>query len=245
MTEEAQGKGKLNAAQAISIGFIEKAWEFKWGIQLIYIALYADAVLAWFLNRNLLSVTADSAQIWESIGALLLAVAGFCLTVSLIIPFFSGLLKATIIQFTPNFLFNAFTERSAELNEVSLCYLHTEALRTGDDFLMAIYREKNSIWIRKLFDQQQAGTLLTGLVLLIVTDIWAGYASGTETLILWLASGHEIPFYLCLAPALFTLLIFTILKPWPAAYAYHPPLRRQQDQERKEMYGTDGNTRLG
>lgn len=58
MTEEAQGKGKLNAAQAISIGFIEKAWEFKWGIQLIYIALYADAVLAWFLHRNLLSVTA-------------------------------------------------------------------------------------------------------------------------------------------------------------------------------------------
>lgn len=55
---------------------------------------------------------------------------------------------------------------------------------------------------------------------------------------MWLASGNEAPFYLCLAPA------FTILKPWPRAYVYHPGLRRQQDLERKEMYGTDGNTRF-
>jgi len=245
MKEEAQGKGKLDAAQAISIGFIEKAWEFKWGIQLIYIALYADAVLAWFLHRNLLSVTADSTQVWESIGALLIVVAVFCLTVSLIIPSISGLLRAIIIEISPNFLFNAFRERSIEPSEVSLDYLHTEALRTGDDFLMAIYREKHSIWIRKLIEQQQAGTLIIGVVLLMITDIWAGYSSGTETLILWLARGHEVPFYLYLALALFILPIFTILKPLPTAYVYHPRLRRQQDQERKEMYGTDGETRLG
>jgi hypothetical protein len=65
MTGETQSKGKVNAAGAISIGFIEKAWEFKWGIQLVYVVLYADAVQAWFLYRNLLSVTNDSAQIWE------------------------------------------------------------------------------------------------------------------------------------------------------------------------------------
>ena len=63
MTEEAQGKSKADAAQAISIGLIEKAWEFKWGIRLIYIALYADAVLAWFLHKNLLSVTTGSTQV--------------------------------------------------------------------------------------------------------------------------------------------------------------------------------------
>lgn len=96
MTEEAQGKGKLNAADAISIGLIDKAWEFKWGIQLVYIGLYADAVLACVLHRNLLSVTADSSQIWESVSALLIAAAGFCLTVSLIIPVVSGFLKVII-----------------------------------------------------------------------------------------------------------------------------------------------------
>ncbi|WP_422422179.1 hypothetical protein [Pseudomonas sp. GZD-222] len=244
MAEETQGEGKLNAAQALSIGFIEKAWEFTWGIQLIYIVLYADAVLAWFLHRNLLSVTADSMQIWESIGALLIVAAGFCLTVSLIIPLCSGFLRAIIIEFAPNFLINAFSERSAERGEVSLHYLHTEALRTGDEFLMAIYREKNAGWLRKLIDQQQAGTLIVGLVMLIIADIWAGYASGTETLILWLARGNELPFYLCLAPTLSTLLIFTILKPWPRAYVYHPSIRRQQDQERKAMYAPDTNTSL-
>jgi len=245
MTEEAQGKSKVDAAQAISIGLIEKAWEFKWGIQLIYIALYADAVLAWFLHKNLLSITTGSTQIWESIGALLLAVAGFGLTVSFVIPLLSGLLKAIIIQISPNFLFSAFRERGAEPGEVSLHYLHTEALRTSDDFLMAIYREKNSLWIRRLNDQQQASTLIIGLLLLITTNIWTGYASGTETLILWLARGYEVPFYLYLALAIFTLPVFTILKPWPPAYAYHPRLRRQQDQERKELYGSDGITRLG
>lgn len=245
MTEEAQGKSKVDIAQAISIGLIEKAWEFKWGIQLIYIALYADAVLAWFLHKNLLSVTADSAQVWESIGALLIVVAGFCLTVSLIIPLVSGLLTVIINEFAPNFLINAFSERSAEPNEVSLHYLHSEALRTSDDFLMAIYQEKYAIWIRKLNDQRQATSLLIGLMLLTISDIWVGYASGTETLILWFARGHEVPFYLYLALAIFPLPVFSILKPWPRAYAYHPHLRRQKDQERKEMYGSDGTTRLG
>jgi hypothetical protein len=242
MTEEAQSKSKLDAAQAISIDFIEKAWEFKWGIQLIYIALYADAVLAWFLHQNLLSVTASSAQIWESIGALLIAVAGFCLIVSLVIPSVSGLLKAIIIQIAPNFLFNVFRERGVEPDEVPLYYLHAEALRTGDDFLMGIYREKNAIWIRKLIDQQQAGTLLIGLMLLTITNTWAGNTSGTETLILWLIGGHEVPFYLYLALTLFVLPIFTTLKPTPTVYVYHPRLRKQQDQERRAMYGTEENT---
>ena len=245
MTEESQGKSKVDAAQAISIGLIEKAWEFKWGIQLIYIALYADAVLAWFLHKNLLSLTTGSTQIWESVGALLLAVAGFGLTVSFVIPLFSEFLKALIIEISPAFLLNAFRECDVGPGEVSLNYLHTEALRTSDDFLMAIYREKNSIWIRKLNDQQQAATLLIGLVLLTIADIWAGYASDTETLILWVVRGYEVPFYLYLALAIFTLPIFAILKPWPRAYVYHPHLRRQQDQERKELYGSNGTTRLG
>lgn len=245
MTEEAQGKSKVDAAQAISIGLIEKAWEFKWGIQLIYIALYADAVLAWFLNKNLLSLTTGSTQIWESVGALLLAVAGFGLTVSFVIPVFSEFLKAIIIEISPTFLLNAFRERDVGPSEVSLNYLHTEALRTSDDFLMAIYREKNSIWIRRLNDQRKATTLLIGLVLLTVSDIWVGYTSGTETLVLWLARGYEVPFYLYLALAIFILPIFWILKPWPRAYAYHPQLRRKQDHERKELYDSDGTTRLG
>lgn len=245
MTEEAQGKSKADAAQAISIGLIEKAWEFKWGIQLIYIALYADAVLAWFLHKNLLSVTTGSTQIWESIGALLLAVAGFGLTASFVIPQFSDFMRKFIIEISPAFLLDAFRKRGAESGEVSLHYLHTEALRTSDDFLMAIYQEKNSIWIRKLNDQRQATTLLIGLVLLTVSDIWVGYTSGTETLILWLARGYEVPFYLYLALTIFILPIFSILKPWPRAYAYHPQLRRKQDQERKELYGSDGTTRLG
>ncbi|MDX9669552.1 MULTISPECIES: hypothetical protein [unclassified Pseudomonas] len=243
MTEEAQGKGKLDAAQAVSIGFIEKAWEFKWGIQLIYIALYADTVLAWFLHKNLLSVTTNTTHIWESIGGLLIAVAGFCLTVSLIIPMVSGLLKAVVMEFAPNFLFSAFRERGAEPDEVSLHYLHTEALRTNDDFLMTIYREKSSIWNRKLRDQQQAATLLIGLMLLTIADIWAGYTSDTQTLILWVARGYEVPFYLYLALAVFTLPVFAILTPWPRAYVYHPRLRRKQDQENKELYGSDGITR--
>lgn len=245
MTEEAQGKSKVDAAQAISIGLIEKAWEFKWGIQLIYIALYADAVLAWFLHKNLLSVTTSSTQIWESIGALLLAAAGFGLTVSFLIPLFHELLRKLIFDISPDFLLNTFSERDTGPSEVSIDYLHTEALRTSDDFLMAIYRETNSLWIRRVNDQQQASTLIIGLLLLITINIWTGYASGTETLTLWLAKGYEEPFYLCLTLIFVTLPVFMILKPWPPAYAYHPRLRRQQDQERKELYGSDGTTRLG
>lgn len=82
MTGETQSRDKVSAADTISIGFTEKAWEFKWGIQLVYVALYADTVLASFLHRNLLSLTLDSAQIWGAVGALLVAAAGLCLTVS-------------------------------------------------------------------------------------------------------------------------------------------------------------------
>lgn len=245
MTEEAQGKSKVDAAQAISIGLIEKAWEFKWGIQLIYIALYADVVLAWFLHKNLLSVTTGSTQIWESIGALLLAVAGFGLTVSFVIPLCFEFLRKLIFDITPDYILNSFTDRDAGRNEVSIEYLHTEALRTSDDFLMEIYREKNALWIRRLNDQRQATTLIIGLLLLVTTNILTGYASDTETLVLWLAKGYEKPFYLCLALIFVPLLTFTILKPLPSTYAYHPQLRRQQDKEQKELYGSDGITRLG
>lgn len=237
MTGETQSKGKVNAPDAISIGVIEKAWEFKWGIQLVYVALYADAILAWFLHINLLSVTYYSPQIWGAVGALLIAAAGFCLTVSLIIPFFSDLLRVTVIQYSPRWLTNAFSEHAARPHEVSFHYLHTEALRTRDEFLMAIYREKNPTWIRKFCDHRQPGTLMCGLALLLTADAWAGYASGTQTLLLWLADGHEVPFYLCLAPTAIMLLITTILKPYPRSDVYHPLLRKQQDQERDAMYG--------
>jgi len=242
MTEEAQGKSKADAAQAISIGLVEKAWEFKWSIQLIYIALYADAVLAWFLHKNILSVTTGSTQIWESIGALLLAVAGFGLTVSLIIPQLSDFLRKFIIEISPAFLFNVLKERGAEPNEVSLDYLHTEALRTSDDFLMSLYQEKRSVWLRKLSDRRQTATLLIGLMMLTIADILAGYASGTQTLILWAVRGYELPFYLYLSLAILTMPVFAILTPWPRAYVYHPRLRRQQDQENKELYGSHGIT---
>ena len=242
MTEDTQSKAKANAAEAISIGFIEKAWELKWGIQLIYIALYADAVLAWFLHRNLLSVTSDSAQIWGAVGALLIAAAGFCLTVSLIIPVISGLLRAIVIEYAPNWLLGGFSEHAARPHEVSLHYLHTEALRTRDEFLMAIYREKKPSWMRRFTDQQQASTLMCGLALLMVADAWAGYASGTQTLLVWLADGHEVLFYLCLAPTAIMLLISTILKPYPRSDVYHPLLRKQQDQERDAMYGRGDTT---
>lgn len=245
MTEEAQAKSKVDAAQAFSIGLIEKAWEFKWSLQLIYIALYADAVLAWFFHKNLLSVTISSAQIWESIGALLLAVAGFGLTVSFVIPLLYQLLRKLIFDISPDLLLNSFSERDAGPSEVSIHYVHTEALRTSDDFLMAIYREKNSLWIRRLNDQQQASTLIIGLLLLITTNTLTGYASGTETVILWFTKGYEELFYLCLALISVPLLMCTILKPLPSHYTYHPMLRRKQDQERKELYGPDGITRLG
>ncbi|PWK45893.1 MULTISPECIES: hypothetical protein [unclassified Pseudomonas] len=245
MTEEAQGKSKVDAGQAFSIGLIEKAWEFKWGIQLIYIALYADAVLAWILHKNLLSVTTGSTQIWESIGALLLAVAGFGLTVSFVIPLFYELLRKFIFEFSPDFLLSAFSEPDAGPSQVSIGYLHTEALRTSDDFLMAIYREKKALWIRRLNDQRQASTLIIGLLLLTTTNILTGYVSGTETLILWLTKGYQEPFYLCLALISVPLLTFTILKPLPSDYVFHPQLRRKQDQERKELYSSDGITRLG
>ena len=237
MTEEAQDKGKLNAADAISVGFIEKAWEFKWGIQLVYIALYADAVLACALHTNLLSVTASSSQIWESVGALLIAAAGFCLTVSLIIPTVSGLLRVIIIEYAPGFLINAYSGHAPHRDEVSLHYLHSEALRTRDELLMAIYREERPSRIRRFADHRQCGTLICGLVLLVIADIWAGYASGTETLFVWLAKGHEVEFYLCLAPTMGMLLVSTILKPYPRANVYHPPLREQQDRERNARYG--------
>lgn len=243
MTDETKGNDKVKAAEAISIGFVEKAWEFKWGIQLVYIALYSDAVLAWFLHRNLLSVTSDSTQIWGSVGGLLIAAAGFCLTVSLIIPIVSGLLTAIIIEYSPNWLINAFNERSQRPHEVSLHYLHTEALRTQNEFLMAIYRDKNSSWIRRFSDHQQANTLMCGLALLLVADAWAGYASGTQTLLVWLAEGHEVLFYLCLALTAAMLLISTILKPYPRSDVYHPALRKQQDQQLDEMYGRNGETR--
>jgi hypothetical protein len=34
---------------------------------------------------------------------------------------------------------------------------------------------------------------MCGLALLLITDTWAGYASGTQTLLVWLADGHEVP----------------------------------------------------
>lgn len=104
---------------------------------------------------------------------------------------------------------------------------------------MAIYREEKPSGIRRFTDHQQAGTLICGLVLLMIADIWAGYAFGTETLFVWLAKGHEVAFYLCLAPAMGMLLISTILKPYARSNVYHPLLRKQQDQERDARYGRD------
>ncbi|MFJ3008304.1 hypothetical protein [Pseudomonas fluorescens] len=118
-----------------------------------------------------------------------MAVAGFGLTVSFVIPLYFEFLRKLIFDITPNFILNSVTDRDAGRSEVSIEYLHTEALRTSDDFLMAIYREKNALWIRRLNDQRQASTVIIGLLLLVTTNIFTGYASDTETLVLWLAKG--------------------------------------------------------
>lgn len=88
----------------------------------------------------------------------------------LIIQCFSELLRGIVVEFAPNWLRNAFNEHAQRSHEVPLRYLHTEALRTRDEFLMAIYREKNSSWVRSFIDYQQARTLMSGLVLLLIAN---------------------------------------------------------------------------
>lgn len=237
MTQETQDQEKAGIASNISIGIVEKAWEFKWGIQLVYIALYADALLGYTLHMNLLSVTLDSSQIWTSVGALLLGVAGFCLTVSLIIPTISGFLCTVIREYAPNFIINALSEHSLRQHDVSLHYLHEQALEMKDEFLMAIYQDEHLSSVRRHTEHQQIGTLVCGLVLLTMADIWAGSASGTETLLLMLAKDQELPFYICLSLAMAVLLIWASLRPYPREGIYHPTLRKQQDQEQDARYG--------
>ena len=98
---------------------------------------------------------------------------------------------------------------------------------------------KIPLWARRFANHQQASTLICGLVQLVIANIWVGYASGTETLFVWFASGHEVAFYLSLSPAICMLLISTVLKPYPRSHVYHPPLRKQKDQEQNAMYGRD------
>ncbi len=138
---------------------------------------------------------------------------------------------------------NAFREHPARRDEISLHYLHTEALKTKDEFLMAIYREQQLSANRKFAGHRQIGTLICGLVLLTIADIWAGYASGTKTLLLLLAQGNELAFYFALIPTLLVLLIWASLRPYPRNNIYHPTLREQQDRERVTLHG-GGDDRL-
>lgn len=231
MSDTTQDTTKANAAQTLIVNIIDKAWEYRWGIQLTYLVLYADTALAWSLHKNLLSITTSSSDVWGSVGGLLLGVTGFSLTVAVVVPLVSEILRILVIELLFTKLNFLFEDRKAGHNEVTLHDLHCEALASENGFLMEIYREKRATWVGRINHQLQLGTLLCGLTMLIIANIWSGHATGVTTLMLAIGSMQEAPIHWLLAALSSMAAIWVWITPIPSSYLFHPPLSQKLQEQ--------------
>ena len=122
-----------SAIADFSASFIEKAWELRWGVQLTYVVLFLDAALAFCAGKNLLSLSLSTEEMWKHAGLILVGVAAFCLTVSLLIPFCGNLFRA-IGVFAPWGIFDSNDVSSSRpFGYVLMSELKEHAFKENDD----------------------------------------------------------------------------------------------------------------
>jgi hypothetical protein len=71
----------------------ENAWQYRWGVKLLFVCLFMDAVTALWHAPKLERISADTSVLWSNLGAIFEAFTLSCLLVSFVVPFAAGFIR--------------------------------------------------------------------------------------------------------------------------------------------------------
>ena len=226
MTEHTQKNQETSPP--VSIGLIEKAWEWKWAVRLAYLVLFLDIALLLRKLPGVLEMSISLERVWANFGYLLTAACSFGLIVSFGIPALAIALReilSLIGSAIPYSLFDIRAERYERPDGcVSLHQLHKHALRQNSEFLMKLY-EKRSAEIEEAREQrEQIGMLFFGMTLLCILDWSLGTNDSTGSLVQVFLAHTNDNVGIAAVLAVLALLRWAWFPAWKINWAYYPPL---------------------
>lgn len=223
----------------VSIGLIEKAWEWKWAVRLAYLVLFLDIALLLRKLPGVLEMSISLERVWANFGYLLTAACSFGLIVSFGIPALAFALRqifSLVGAAIPDGLFEIRTERyQRPSGYVSLHQLHKHALRQNSDFLMKLYEERSAKIEEAREQREQIGMLFFGMTLLCILDWNLGSNSSTGALVQVFLSHTDDKVGIAAVVGVLALLRWAWFPARETNWAYYPPLHDElASKERTE-----------
>ncbi|MEL1266394.1 hypothetical protein [Pseudoxanthomonas putridarboris] len=226
---------------------LEKAWEWEWALRLIGIVLFIDAAMVVRSQHGLLDWPSGNESILNSLGLLLIAIAGFSVAVAIAMPVLFEMFRRamwSILAALPSF--PSSRERHQQPYQRPLGWaparkLRDRALRDKDEFLLDLYNKHESGRRERERERERIGDLTASVVLLASIDGWVGYrleaadsvvSAAVAFMGIWVA-----PAILLLSTSVFALLKASWFSLSTADVIYYPPLddelRKVEREERR------------
>lgn len=225
MDTHKEGAKSANPLTGLPGAVFENAWQLRWGVKLLFVCLFMDAVTAYGMHRSLKGLSADTSVLWSNLGAIFEASTLFCLLVSFVVPFAAGFIRVVGILLPWHWLSNPNT--SLNFGCVLFGDMRDHCLQTGDEFAWKIYNEaesRHSEWQRT---RQQAGVLIFGLITFLIVNFWSGVHYDVLTIGVELVSLIEGPGCALLGLATISGLHWAWWESQPLRQIYYPPLAEQ------------------
>lgn len=229
MTEHTQKNQE--PSPPVSIGLIEKAWEWKWAVRLAYLVLFLDIALLLRKLPGVLDMSISLERVWANFGYLLTAACSFGLIVSFGIPALAFALRQIFSLIGAALPYGFFEVRPQRYQRpdgyVSLYQLREHAARQNSDFLMRLYEKRSSEIEEAREQREQIGMLFFGMTLLCLLDWSLGRNSSNGSLVQIFMSYTDDKIGVVALVALVAvigLLRWAWFPAWKTNWAYYPPL---------------------
>lgn len=180
MDQQKNGLKSANPLIGLPGAVFENAWQLRWGLKLLCACLFMDAMTAYGLHQTLRGFSAEMSMVWNNLGAIVEAVALFCLIVSFVVPVTAALTRLAGV-FLPWHLLNS-PNYDLLHGYVTLSDLRDHCLRTGNEFAWKLFKESESTYAQWEETRNQAGVLVFGLAALFLANTVVGSYLNVSTL---------------------------------------------------------------
>ncbi|MFG0410036.1 hypothetical protein [Pseudomonas sp. FYR_11] len=220
-----------STAPAISLSWLERAWEVQWALRLACGVLFLDLAQLLWTGQGLMAWSKHSDGLLQDLAFLAVTLAGFALVMSLVLPMLGAIVRWIgweVITLLPSVQFSAEEHRGRPLGYVAERDLLELALRENNSFLLDWYHRHVTRRQEQDAFMQTLGDLVFGcLVLAMLDGALPLIGTGDDSLIasaMAALQDHVAPVVLAVLAGGLLLLKRVWFPSYTTHWIYYPPL---------------------
>ncbi len=220
-----------------ALGLIEKASEFKWGVQLVSFTLFLDTTLVLFRHKNLLNLNWGQLAWTNEIGAIIVAFIMFCVLMSAALPLLEIFVVSGVLFFE-SLLSGIFPDNEKPYigqGMVTTWDLERLADEEKCNYLLEKCKASNEAAEKGREDTSRLASIVFKFLALLSLNLFAGQQDNLST-IQFLTQSIKYQNYTAGVALIYLVLGWYCAKIWtldrPTVRVYFLPLYEKQQAEK-------------